>query len=124
MFQVRLFKNEGGASNQLAGGYLTVANAVKINIRLLKTKTGGYFVSFPSYKKQNSEEWVSYVDPVSKEARAAITTAVVEEYMKITGQSVEHRGDESRVEKPYNNEVGNKVVQAIAGNGVPSGVPF
>jgi len=39
MFQVKLFKNEGGASNQLAGGYLTVANAVKINIRLLKTKT-------------------------------------------------------------------------------------
>jgi len=123
MFDVRLFKNED-QGNRLAGGYLTVANMVKINITLMKTKTGGYFVSFPSYKKQNSEEWVNYVDAVSREARAAITNAVVEEYLKMNGESIDNRGENKRVEHLPNNDAPDKVIHAQKAVEVPTGVPF
>ena len=126
MFDVKLFKNDGPGS-RLAGGYLTVANCVKIKINLIKTKNGGYFVGFPSYQKQGTDEWVNYVDTVSKEAHAAVTKVVVEEYLKLTGQSVDHRGEDTQVEKPYNNNPSSEVVHAEpkqGGNNIPSGVPF
>ena len=51
MLDVRLFLNNQQNSNRVAGGYLTVANLIKTNFSLLRTKSGdGLFVSFPSYQ--------------------------------------------------------------------------
>lgn len=124
MFDVKIFINKEGG-NRLAGGYLTVANILKTNFTLLRTKSGGMFVSFPSYKKQNSEEWVNYVDTVSKEAREQVTQAIVDAYNRATGGY--DRGEDQRVDRAttqYNNNPTTQTVSGQRSESIPSGVPF
>lgn len=96
---VKLFKADG-SSNQLAYGHLKVADLVTINIRLIKTKSGGMMVGFPSYQGKDGE-WKNYADTVSKEARTVVTNAVVAAYNRLIGSSNPTGNQEDqRVEAP------------------------
>lgn len=119
MYSVQLFTNYA-QGNRIAGGFLTVADSIKININLLKTKTGGYFVSFPSYQKKDGT-WANYVDTVSKEAREEITRAVINAYERITGTSRTDNPEDRRVEV----QQPQSVPEVQTGqHGTPKGRPF
>lgn len=125
MYKVQLFTNYA-SGNRLAGGYLTVADSVKININLLKTKNGGMFVSFPSYQNK-AGEWVNYVNTVSKEANEELTRAVVAEYEKITGTGSRDNPEDRRVDYSSSYEERKSPTQPEpikSSGGVPSGRPF
>lgn len=76
----KLFKtNKEGA--QKAYGSITIENAVAIRISVIESAKGK-FVSFPSRKKANGE-YEDLAFPVSKEARAEITDAVMKAYAEL-----------------------------------------
>lgn len=125
MYKVQLFTTYA-KGNRLAGGYLTVADSVKINISLLKTKNGGMFVSFPSYQNK-AGEWVNYVNTVSKEANEELTRAVVSEYEKITGTGSRDNPEDIRVDYSSSTYERKEVVQPEPiqqASHIPSGRPF
>lgn len=117
---IKFFLNNSGRDNKLGGGYITIANLVKTSFTLIKTKTGGYFVSFPSYQDKDGN-WKNHVDTVNKEAREYITNEVVRAYQSATGgYSPTGNSEDRRVEQPK-----DVVTEATpSGNNVPKGRPF
>ena len=77
--QVTLWENSA-SGNVLAKGFVRIGGFVQINIAVLNGRNGP-FVSYPSYKKQDGS-YQETAGPAHKEAREAITAAVIQAYSK------------------------------------------
>lgn len=77
--QVTLWDNSA-SGNVLAKGFVRIGGFVQINIAVLNGRNGP-FVSYPSYKKQDGN-YQETAGPAHKEAREAITAAVIQAYSK------------------------------------------
>ena len=77
--QVILWENSA-SGNALAKGFVKIGGFVQINIVVYNGRNG-LFIGFPSYKKQDGT-YQETAGPVSKEAREAITAAVIQAYSK------------------------------------------
>ena len=77
--QVTLWDNSA-SGNVLAKGFVRIGGFVQINIAVLNGRNGP-FVSYPSYKKQDGS-YQETAGPAHKEAREAITAAVIQAYSK------------------------------------------
>lgn len=75
--QVTLWENST-SGNILAKGFVRIGGFVQINIAVLNGRNGP-FVSYPSYKKQDGS-YQETAGPAHKEAREAITAAVIQAY--------------------------------------------
>lgn len=75
--QVTLWENSA-SGNVLAKGFVRIGGFVQINIAVLNGRNGP-FVSYPSYKKQDGS-YQETAGPAHKEAREAITAAVIQAY--------------------------------------------
>jgi len=76
------------ASRVKAMASLTFNGTIRVNGCRLVDGTKGLFVSFPAERKQGTEDWVSFVHPVSREANEKIQEKVVGRYRELVAASV------------------------------------
>lgn len=76
------------ASRIKAMASLTFNGTIRVNGCRLIDGTKGLFVSFPAERKQGTEDWVSFVHPVSREANERIQEKVVGRYRELVAASV------------------------------------
>lgn len=71
------------ASRVKAMASLTFNGGIRVNGCRLIEGSKGLFVSFPAEKKAGTEEWVSFVHPVSREIGEVIQGKVIERYHEL-----------------------------------------
>ena len=82
--EVKLWpKREGGIGERQ--GFVKIDGFVQININVMKNDRGGYWISYPSYKKADGT-WQETAGPVNKEARDFILDSVMK-YMQSEGSA-------------------------------------
>lgn len=114
--QVTLWDNSSSGST-LARGFVKFGGFVQINISIYSGRNGP-FVLFPSYKKQDGT-YQETAGPVSKEAREAITAAVLSAYGN-KGSSCHQTGNGYNVQEPpprsqYQGQAAARTAQAPQG---------
>lgn len=76
------------ASRIKAMASLTFNGTIRVNGCRLIDGAKGMFVSFPAERKQGTEDWVSFVHPVSREANDRIQEKVVGRYRELLTAAV------------------------------------
>lgn len=71
------------ASRIKAMASLTFNGMIRVNSCRLIEGAKGMFVSFPAEKRQGSDEWTSFVHPITREASDRIQEKVVERYREL-----------------------------------------
>jgi stage V sporulation protein G len=71
------------ASRIKAMASLTFNGMIRVNSCRLIEGAKGMFVSFPAEKRQGTDEWTSFVHPVTREASDRIQERVVERYREL-----------------------------------------
>ncbi len=71
------------ASRIKAMASITFNGVLRVNGCRLIEGAKGMFLSFPSEKKQGSDEWVSLFHPVSREANDRIQSAVIGRFQEL-----------------------------------------
>lgn len=73
------------ASRIKAMASLTFNGVIRVNSCRLIDGAKGLFVSFPAEKKHGTDEWVSFVHPVTREVSDRIQERVIGRYHELVG---------------------------------------